>query len=117
MRVLHLGSIAACLLALACSDGAGVPSEAETIDQFTRDRTGFEATVRTVTADPRIQRIERQPNGELLVLPAGANRDRVASVASFMERHGIIYVSTDRAPEPSVDFTTFEHFGTRYQGS
>ena len=31
-----------CLLAMACSDGVGVPSETETTDQFRRDRAGFD---------------------------------------------------------------------------
>ena len=117
MRASRAGLAAAVsLLAAACSDGAGVPSEAETLDQFSRDRTGFEAIVRTVTAEPRILRIERRPDGELSVLPSNADPERMASVASFMERHGILYVSTDRSVEPNVDFTTFEHLGaTRYE--
>jgi len=117
MRVSRVGSIAAaCLLAMACSDGVDAPSETEMVDQFTRDRAGFEAVIRTVTAEPRILRIASRPDGELSVLPSNADRDRVASVAAFMERHGIRYVSTDRSLEPNVDFTTFEHLGaTRYE--
>jgi len=117
MRASRAGIIAvASLLAVACSDGVGVPSEAETIDQFRRDRAGFEAVIRTVTAEPRILRMERRPSGELSVLPSNADRDRVATVSSFMERHGILHVSTERSAEPAVDFTTFEHFGrARYE--
>lgn len=117
MRAARAGVAAAVsLLAAACSDGVGAPSEAETLDQFSRDRTGFEAVIRTVTAEPRILRIERRPDGEFSIIPSNADPDRVASVASFMERHRIRYISTDRSVEPAVDFTTFEHFGrARYE--
>ena len=114
---MRAGPIAvACLLAVACSERGIVPTEAETVDQFKRDRTGFEAAVRTVTADPRILRIEREANGDLSVLPSGADRDRVASVASFMERHDILHVWTGGNTDPSVHFTTFERTGhSRYE--
>lgn len=95
------------LVAAACSQVGEVPSEAENVDLLLSNRSEFEAAIAAANAEPRILRIERRARGKLHVLPANADCERVASIASFMRTYGVLYVSTTPSGE-ITDFTVFD---------
>lgn len=105
-RTLFILAAAVSLFAVACSQVGEVPSEAENVDQLLSNRSEFEAAIAAANAKPRILRIERRARGKLHVLPTNADCERVASIASFMRKHGVLYVSTDASGD--ADFTVFD---------
>lgn len=103
------------LLAVACADRAETyvapPSDAAIVERWEAKKSDYELVLRTMTIEPRIERIEQTGERATLVLPVGADPGRVRSVVRIMEEEGMLYASA--GADRTIDLTVFENLGPK----